>query len=154
MYSNVCYNISITHHSQGGKRMPGTAGYASRLDPDTHCIWRLAGLDSWLFQSFVKLSDVQQPASHCHFQDWKPNQCCYLQRTFLHMEGFPSRKVSNTATSSVLLFQCSCTDYSGTVGSLFPSLLTQVLRRVLQDPSVTVAIQAYATANCNCFESK
>lgn len=38
---------------------------------------------------------------------------------FLHMEGFPSRKVSTTATSSVLLFQCSCTEYSTTGGSLF-----------------------------------
>jgi len=34
-----------------------TAGYASKLDPDTHCIWRLAGLDSRLFQS-VFLSSV------------------------------------------------------------------------------------------------
>lgn len=50
-----------------------TAGYASRLDPDTLFIWRLAGLDSWLFQSFVKLSGVKQPATHCHFQDWRPN---------------------------------------------------------------------------------
>lgn len=39
--------------------------------------------------------------------------------TFLHTEGFPSRKVSTTATSSVLLFQRSCTEYNTTVGSLF-----------------------------------
>lgn len=39
---------------------------------------------------------------------------------FFHMEGFPSRKVSNTANSSVLLFQQFCADYSGT-GEL-PSL--------------------------------
>lgn len=39
---------------------------------------------------------------------------------FFHMDSFPSRKVSNTALSSVLLFQQYCTDYSGT-GEL-PSL--------------------------------
>lgn len=75
-------------------------------------------------------------------------------KPFLQMGGFPARKVSNTATSSVLLFHCSCTDLSGTVGSLLLSLLTPVLRRVLQDPSVTVAIQAHAMATCNHFESK
>lgn len=71
MYSHVRYNISITHNTQGGNRMSGTtAGYASRLDPDIHCVWRLAGLDSWLFQSFVKLSSKQQqPVTCCHFQD-------------------------------------------------------------------------------------
>lgn len=38
---------------------------------------------------------------------------------FLHMEGSPSRKVSNTATSSVLLFQCSCTIRVGQSGASF-----------------------------------
>lgn len=71
------------------------------------------------------------------------------RKPFLLMEDFPSRKVSNAATNSVLLFQCSCTNSSGTVGSPFLSLVTQVLRRVLQDPLVNVAIQTHATANCN-----
>lgn len=73
---------------------------------------------------------------------------------FLQMEGFPARQVSNTATSSVLLFQCSCMDHSGAVRSLLLCLLAPVLRRVLQDPSVNVAIQAHAMATCNHFESK
>lgn len=40
------------------------------------------------------------------------------------------------------------------VVSIFLSLLTQVVRRVLQDPSESVAIQAYTRANCNHSKSK
>lgn len=142
-----------THHSQGGNGMSGTtAGDASGLDLDTHSRLGLAGLESCLFQSLVKLISVQQPAMHFlfkigsqlllftrnHFSVWE----AFLPKRFQTQEPFPL--CSPSAFAWITVEQ---------LGSSF-SLLKQLLKRVLLHPSVNVAIQAHAIATCNHFESR
>lgn len=124
MYSTVSCNISITCSlahttAREGNGMSGTtAGDASGLDLDTHSRLGLAGLESCLFQSLVKLISVQQPAMHFLFKIGSQTAVIYKE-PFLCMGSFPSKKVSNTGTIPTLLSQCFRMDYSGTVGILF-----------------------------------
>lgn len=154
MFAITFPSHKIMHTSQGGNRMSGTtAGDASGLDLDTAPGACRAGfLSSWALWSLAVYNSL--PCIIVSSQDWKSSYCCYLLTIFSPYGKLSSRKASDVATNPTLLFQHSCMGHGGTVGTLFLSSLKQVPKRVLQDPSANVAIQAHAMATCSHFESR